>query len=100
MGLQTFIIEGNKLRLLSQQTVFNEHFFEVSPEVIQELETFIRSKEITTVHQLVEKMNLLGCNSETWGISEQDEVFDTLNLDLGEEINNLGNDILGNFKYF
>ena len=97
MGLQNFIIEGNKLRVLSKKTVVDEHIYELTPEMISELETRINNRTITDVNQLVYNMNLI-TDPETWGISEQDEDFNTLNPELGEEIRKLG--FLNDFKYF
>lgn len=97
MGLQNFIIDGNKLRVLSKKTVIDEHIYELTPEMISELETRINNKTITSVDQLVYNMNLV-IDVETWGVSEQDEDFNTLNPELGEEIRKMG--VLNGFKYF
>ena len=96
MGLQRFIIEGNKLKVFSRKTVVDENTYELTPEMITELENNIKNKEVSTVEELVYKMNLL-TDVETWGISEQDEDFNTLNPELGEEIRNMG--LFDGFKF-
>ncbi len=96
MGLQRFIIDGNKLKVFSKKTVVDEHTYELTPEMITELEGNIKDKEISTVEELVYKMNML-TDFESWGISEQDEDFNTLNPELGEESRKMG--LLDGFKY-
>jgi len=96
MGLERFIVEGNKLKVFSEKIVVEEHTYELTPEMISDLETKINNKEIQTVENLVYNMNLL-TDVESWGISERNEDFNTLNPELGEEIRNMGT--LDGFKY-
>lgn len=96
MGLEIFLTEENKLRILSTSVVIEENLFDITPEILEELHQKIRDGVITNTTQLVYELNIIS-NFETWGIDKHSETFERCNENIDTEITNIRNN--PNFKF-